>query len=62
MTAILWTAVPILVLVAAAFMALWILDARRADHVASDSERVDQPRPWFRVRRRRAAHRGRPHP
>lgn len=61
MTAMLWVVVPILVLVAAAFMSLWILDARRADHVASDPERVEHPRPWFRVRRSRAAHRSGPH-
>ena len=62
MTTALWVVVPILVLVAAAFLTLWILDARRADHVASDSERVEQPRLWLRGRRRRAAHSSRPHP
>jgi hypothetical protein len=62
MTAMLWVAVPILVLVAAAFMVLWILDARRSDDVASDPERVAQRRPRFRSGRGRAAHRSRPHP
>jgi hypothetical protein len=61
MTELLWVAVPVLVLVAAAFMVLWILDARRSDDVASDPERVEQRQPWFRARRGRAAHRARPH-
>jgi hypothetical protein len=62
MTAMLWVAVLILVLVAAAFMVLWIVDARRSDQVATDSERIEQRRPRFRAQRRRPSRRAGPHP
>jgi hypothetical protein len=42
----------LLVVVAAAFMVLWIVDARRADRVATDPERVEETprRRWWRPR------------
>ena len=62
MTGMLWGGLAVLVLVALTFMVLWVLDARRADRVATDVERVDQRASWRQPRRRRAAHRARPHP
>jgi len=59
MMATLVTGIVALVIVAAAFLALWILDARRADNVASDPERIQPRRSW---RRAQATHRNRPHP
>jgi hypothetical protein len=41
MTSVLVVGISMLVLVAALFMVLWIVDARRADHVAADPERVE---------------------
>lgn len=41
MTSVLVGGIALLVIVAAAFMVLWIVDARRADRVASDPERVE---------------------
>jgi len=35
----------LLVLVAAGVVVLWIIDARRAEHVATDSERVEAQPP-----------------
>ena len=45
-TSIVLAAVGLLVLVAAGVVVLWIIDARRAEHVATDPERVEgQPGP-----------------
>lgn len=62
MMATLVTGIVALVIVAAAFLALWILDARRADNVSSDPERIQPRRSWRRTRRAQATHRARPHP
>lgn len=49
----------LLLLVAAGFVVLWIIDARRAERVAADPERVEeQPRNQARRRRsHRSSHR-----
>lgn len=52
-TSILAAGFILLVLVAAGFVVLWIIDARRADHIAADPERVEgqirpsQSRRWW---------------
>jgi len=51
MMSVLVAGISLLVIVAALFMAVWIVDARRADHVAADPERVEGRVP---VRRWRA--------
>lgn len=54
MTAAWWVGSGIvLVVVSAGFLALWVLDARRADRVAADPARVSsRRRRRFRLRRR----------
>lgn len=48
MTLMMVAGIGLLVLVAAVFMGLWILDARRADHIAADPARVPRWRRWSR--------------
>lgn len=55
MTSVLVAGISLLVIVAALFMVIWIVDARRANHVAADPERVQGRVPgrrWWRVRAR----------
>jgi hypothetical protein len=59
MTGTLWAGIAVLAVVALAFTALWFADARRANRVAADPERVKPRRPWLLSRR--AAHRGHRH-
>lgn len=47
--------ISLLVVVAALFMVVWIVDARRADHVAADPERIEGRVPgrrWWLLRAR----------
>lgn len=48
MTSMMLAGVGLLVLVAVAFMVLWIADAHRADRIAADPERVPRWRRWSR--------------
>jgi hypothetical protein len=55
MTSVLVVGITMLVIVAALFMILWVVDARRADHVAADRERVEGQVPrrrWWALRSR----------
>jgi hypothetical protein len=61
MTGTLWAAIAVLAMVTLAFTAVWLADARRANRVATDPERVSQRRPWLLSRRAQATHRGRRH-
>lgn len=45
-TAMLAIGIGVLIVIALIFTALWIADARRADRVASDPERVNRGRRW----------------
>jgi len=56
MTHVLAVGISMLVLVAALFMVVWIMDARRADRVAADPERGGRRGPrrrWWAPRSRR---------
>ncbi|MFL6089674.1 MAG: hypothetical protein ACJ71Z_05990 [Aeromicrobium sp.] len=56
MTSVLVGGIALLVVVAAAFMILWVVDARRADRVAADPERVQGHPPrrrWWAHSRQR---------
>jgi hypothetical protein len=55
MTSVLVVGITMLVIVAALFMILWVVDARRADPVAADPERVEGQVPrrrWWALRSR----------
>lgn len=55
MTTSVLVGISLLVVVATLFMIIWIVDARRADHVAADPERVEGRVPgirWWLLRTR----------
>ncbi|HUQ00600.1 MAG TPA: hypothetical protein VM093_09095 [Aeromicrobium sp.] len=52
MTSVLVAGISLTAIVAALFMVIWIVDARRADNVAADPERVQDAAPGWRRRLR----------
>jgi hypothetical protein len=57
MMSVLVASIGLLVIVAGLFMVVWIVDARRADHIAADPERVEGRVPGRRRWAFRARHR-----